>query len=51
MSRPDIAKKATVILKENTSNCICICSWQNVLGTHHASAHGGSSDLIVKMLD
>ena len=20
-------------------------------GTHHASAHGGSSDLIVKMLD
>ena len=24
---------------------------QNVLGTHHASAHGGSSDLIVKMLD
>ena len=31
--------------------CICICNWQNVLGTHHASAHGGSSDLIVKMLD
>ena len=29
----------------------CICNWQNVLGTHHASAHGGSSDLIVKMLD
>ena len=26
-------------------------NWQNVLGTHHASAHGGSSDLIVKMLD
>ena len=24
---------------------------QNVLGTHHASAHGGSSVLIVKMLD
>ena len=30
---------------------ICICNWQNVLGSHHASAHGGSSDLIVKMLD
>ena len=30
---------------------ICICNWKNVLGTHHASAHGGSSDLIVKMLD
>ena len=30
---------------------LCICNWQNVLGTHHASAHGGSSDLIVKMLD
>ena len=26
-------------------------NWQNVLGTHHASAHGGSSDLIVNMLD
>ena len=26
-------------------------NWQNVLETHHASAHGGSSDLIVKMLD
>ena len=26
-------------------------NWQNVLGTHHASAHGGSFDLIVKMLD
>ena len=26
-------------------------NWQNVLGTHHASAHGGSSALIVKMLD
>ena len=31
--------------------CSYICNWQNVLGTHHASAHGGSSDLIVKMLD
>ena len=30
---------------------LCICIWQNILGTHHASAHGGSSDLIVKMLD
>ena len=30
---------------------ICIGYWQNVLGTHHASAHGGSFDLIVKMLD
>ena len=28
-----------------------IFNLQNVLGTHHASAHGGSSDLIVKMLD
>ena len=26
-------------------------NWQNVLGTHHAIAHGGLSDLIVKMLD
>ena len=26
-------------------------NWQHVLGTPHASAHGGSSDLIVKMLD
>ena len=25
--------------------------WQNVLGTHHASAHGGSFGLVVKMLD
>ena len=24
--------------------------WQNVLGTHHASAHGGSFGLVVKML-
>ena len=31
--------------------CICICYWQNVLGTHHASAHGGSFGLVVKMLD
>ena len=30
------------------SESLCICNWQNVLGTHHASAHGGSSDLIVK---
>ena len=30
---------------------ICIVNWQNVLGTHHASAHGGSSDLIANMLD
>ena len=40
--------------KENSSGgkeCLCICNWQNILGTHHASAHGGSSDLIVKMLD
>ena len=29
----------------------CICIWQNVLGTHDASVHGGSSDLIVKILD
>ena len=25
--------------------------WQNVLRTHHASAHGGSFGLVVKMLD
>ena len=30
---------------------VLLCIWQNVLGTHHASAHGGSSDLIVKMVD
>ena len=29
---------------------ISICNWQNVPGTHHASEHGGSSDLTVKML-
>ena len=29
-------------------SCICIVNWQNVLRTHHASAHGGSS---AKMLD
>ena len=33
------------------SICICNCNWQNVVGTHHASAQGGSSELIVKMLD
>ena len=33
------------------NKAIYICNWQNVLGTHHASAHGGSSDLIVNMLD
>ena len=21
--------------------CVCICNWQNVLVTHHASAYGG----------
>ena len=31
--------------------CVCIFNWQNVLNTHHASAHGGSFDLIVKTLD
>ena len=30
---------------------VYVCYWQNVLGTHHASAHGGSFDLIIKMLD
>ena len=36
---------------DSVVSSICICNWQNVLGTHHASAHGGSSDLIVKVLD
>ena len=31
--------------------CICIFNWQNVIGTHQSSAHDGSSDLIVKMMD
>ena len=39
------------IVRLMQSVSVCICNWQNVLGTHHASAHGGSSDLIVKMLD
>ena len=33
------------------NNSICIVNWQNVIETHHASAHGESSDLIAKLLD
>ena len=48
-----------IVLRFIKENCVSsmylylylYLNWQNVLGTHHASAHGGSSDLIVKMLD
>ena len=26
-------------------------NWQNVILTHHANVHGGSSDLLAKLLD
>ena len=40
-----------LILSALISINVYIVNWQNVILRHHANVHGGSSDLLAKLLD